>query len=191
MRFDTGLVKLAEEYCDHYHKGDFRRSSNEPYQIHPRQVRDTLLNFGYVDTTTQCVALLHDTREDTLLMIPEIKKRFGYEIANGVFVLSKNTIKPNVLNEFYSLKGYNTLNLSEEDLYIMRLSFARDKIKRVKISDTINNTKDLVNLKPKSIEEKISMSENIFIPWGKQICPLMIRELEQNIQNYRIKTGNY
>ena len=190
MRFDTGLVKLAEEYCDFYHGNDFRRSTNETYNVHPREVRDLLFRYGYRDTVTQCVALLHDTKEDTAVIIPELREVFGYEIANGVFITSKNTIKLDVIDGVWKYSGKPINGLDEETLYAIRLSFARRKIKRVKIADTTCNTKDLVNLKPESIEEKITMSENMFIPWGKEICPLMIRELEQNIANYRRKTGN-
>ena len=80
----------------------------------------------------------------------------------------------------------DTSTFSEEQLYKARLSFARRKAKRVKIADIIHNTQDLVSLKPEGIERKIRDSEDFYIPMGKKIAPLMVKELEKNIEDYRI-----
>jgi hypothetical protein len=78
--------------------------------------------------------------------------------------------------------------LSDED-YKARLGFARNKIKRVKIADVTVNTMDLETLNPTGIERKIKDSETFYIPMGREICPLMIKELEENIRNYKEKFG--
>lgn len=54
----------------------------------------------------------------------------------------------------------------------------------------IHNTQDLVSLtKPGSIDRKINDAEHFYIPMGKEIAPLMVGELERNLENYRRMTG--
>jgi len=180
------LIQLAKEHCIHYHQTQFRKGSNQPYHTHPLAVAKILDRFGYSDYITQCIALLHDTIEDTELFTGEIQERFGFEIANGVFVLSKNTINADTIEYISQALSVDTSTFSEEQLYKARLSFARRKAKRVKIADIIHNTQDLVSLKPEGIERKIRDSEDFYIPMGKKIAPLMVKELEKNIEDYRI-----
>ena len=180
------LVQLAKEYCTHYHDGQFRKGSNLPYHTHPMAVAKILDRFGYSDHVTQCIALLHDVVEDTEMITGEIKERFGYEIANGVFVLSKNTINADTVDTIGKALHIDVDTYSEEQLYKARLSFGRRKVKRIKIADMIHNTQDLINLKPEGIERKINDAEGFYIPMGYEIAPLMVKELEQNISNYRL-----
>lgn len=186
----TNLIQLADWYCETYHKGQFRKGSNEPYSTHPLAVAAILDKYGYSDVVTQCIARLHDVVEDTTVITGEIKDRFGYEIANGVYVLSKNTITNDTRIQIARIMPIEIVNsLSDEDLYKIRLGFARKKIKRVKIADVSCNTVDLVNLKPEGIRSKLFDSRDIYIPMGREIAPIMVGELEQNIANYFKKTG--
>ncbi len=171
----TSHVNLARLYCENYHKNQFRKGSNEPYWKHPLAVAAVLERYGYADPVTQCIALLHDIVEDTPLKMDEIHEIFGYEISNGVYILSRNTGK---------MKEGRKLSKEE---YLLRLSFARKKIRRVKIADMIDNTKDLETLALESRAAKIQDAEEVYIPWGRQIAPLLIRELIANIENYREK----
>lgn len=127
---DDRLVHLAREYCMHFHDGQFRKGSNLPYHTHPMAVAAILDRYGYSDHVTQCVALLHDVVEDTDVITGEIKDRFGYEIANGVFVLSKNTLGDAVLASVARVMPAEQSGLSRDELYKLRLSFARRKVKR-------------------------------------------------------------
>ncbi len=179
------LVELAQEHCIAYHDQQFRKGSNLPYHTHPMAVAKILDRFGYSDHVTQCIALLHDTVEDTELFTGEIQERFGYEIANGVFVLSKNTINDNTLKYLSRALLLDVSTFSPDQLYKARLSFSRRKIKRVKIADMIHNTQDLVSLKPEGRERKIKDAEEFYIPLGKEIAKIMVKELEQNLENYR------
>jgi len=181
---DNRLIQLAEEYCSDSHEGQFRKGSNLLYETHPLAVAGILDKFGYSDTVTQCVARLHDVVEDANIITGEIKDRFGYEIANGVFILSKNTIYDKTIELLSKSLGMDISGFSIEQLYKMRLSFARKKIKRIKIGDTIHNTEDLASLSVSGIERKISDSREFYIPMGREIAHLMIKELEKNISNY-------
>ncbi len=186
----TDLIYLADRYIEKKHGDVFRKGSNEPYYTHPLAVARLLDKYGYSDVVTQCIARLHDIVEDTDMITGEIKELFGYEIANGVYVLSKNTITSDTRIQIARVMPIEIVNsLSDEDLYKIRLGFARKKIKRVKIADVICNTVDLVNLSPEGIRSKLFDSRDIYIPMGHEIAPIMIGDLEQNIANYFKKTG--
>lgn len=191
----TNLIQLSKEFCLEYHKGQFRKGSNQPYSTHPFAVSELLAKYGYNDVVSQCIGNLHDVGEDSGIdvgkMLREIEKRFNYDIQEGVYILSKNTIDDRTRTNLKRvLPGWiNVDELSDDQLYKLRLSFARPKIKRAKISDVTCNTTDLVNLKPEGIISKLFDSRDIYIPMGREIAPIMVRELEQNISNFFEKTN--
>ena len=168
-------IELAKQYCTHYHDGQFRKGSNLPYHTHPFAVADILARYGYDDPVTQCIAYLHDAVEDTPLRMDSIMEVFGYEIGNGIYILSRNKGK---IAEGRKLT---------EDEYKLRLSFSRNKIRRVKVADMVHNTSDLECLDAAGIEAKLRDAEGFYIPMGKEICPIMVKELVTNIENYRVK----
>lgn len=172
---ETNLITLAKEYCEHYREGQFRKGTNQPFSTHPIAVAGILSKYGYRDEITQCIALLHDTVEDSELRMNEIQEVFGYEISNGVYILSKN-----------KGKMHDGKKLSHED-YLQRLFWARNKIQRVKIADMIHNTQDLESLSENGIQRKINDAEKFYIPLGKEIAPIMVKELVTNLQVFESK----
>lgn len=185
---EVDLIELAKNYCEHFHSGQFRKGNSEPYSSHPFAVAEILKKYGYRDAITQCIAILHDIVEDTEVITGEIKDRFGYEIANGVFVLSKNTLSED--SQAFALDAIKIgKTLSKNEMYRLRLSFARRTVKRVKIADMIHNTLDLESLSHEGQKKKIVEAERFYIPMGKKICPLMVKELEKNINNFKKKFG--
>lgn len=175
-----GLVKKAEDYCRLVHSGQKRKDSNEPYSNHPFAVRGILVKYGYKHVVTQCRALLHDVCEDGDLSIKDIYNKFGFKIALGLFILSRN-------------KGTkeNQTKLSNGE-YKQRLVMARKPdIIRVKIADNINITRDLETLTQTAIESKIRDAEEFYNPLGKKIAPEMVKELIFNINKYyeRLEVG--
>jgi GTP diphosphokinase / guanosine-3',5'-bis(diphosphate) 3'-diphosphatase len=182
---DKQLIQLAKEYCVHYHNGVYRKGSNKPFSEHPIEVARILDRFGYSDVTTQCIALLHDTVEDTTLVPKEIKSRFGFQIAFGVGILSKNTIDDDTYKFLsYAISDIDWKSVSKNDLYKARLVHATKEVRRIKIADTIDNTRDLTVLDKGGIERKIRDAQELYIPLGKIIAPIMVKELEGNISNY-------
>lgn len=176
------LVLNAKKYCINYHKNQ-KRKTNEPYSTHPIAVAKILKKYGYDDSITQAIAYLHDVVEDGEAITKEIESRFGFEIANGVFILSRNTISKDT-QRFRNLALNRNEEIDLEEMYRLRLSFARRSIKRVKIADMIHNTKDLENLKPYAQKRKINDSKNFYIPLGKKVCLEMVKELEKNIEKF-------
>lgn len=191
MTTTTPKIQLAEKYCDFYHDGQKRKGGNEePYNIHPRGVRDLLVEHGYDDEITQCISLLHDTVEDTDVARKKLRNSFGFEIYNGVYTLSNNTLVRKSEAHLIESLGVSIYHSSKrgrisEEGYKLRLLFARDTIKVVKIGDTIKNTQDLPSLKISSIEKKLLDSSDFYVPLGREIDPVLTSRLEDNILNYR------
>lgn len=178
------IVNLAKEYCKWHHRGQFRKRNHEAYYNHPFQVAEILEKYGYSDTVTQCIALLHDIVEDSEMKVKEIGEKFGYEIANGLYILSRNTIGHRTKELLDSSMKEEIDNFSDEELYKMRISFARRKVKRVKIADMIHNTKDLNSLTEEGAKRKVKDAQEFYIPLGKKVAPEMVKELERNVENY-------
>ncbi|MFP4112027.1 MAG: HD domain-containing protein [Candidatus Woesearchaeota archaeon] len=170
-------IELAQEYCKIFHEGIFRKDNVTPYYTHPFAVADILKNYGYSDEETQIIAYLHDTIEDTPLRLKEIRTVFGPTISLAVFQLSRN-------------KGET---LSGEKLndkqYMDRILYSWPRVQRVKIADMIDNTKTLEALSDSGIEKKIKESNGFYIPLGKKVAPMMVGELEENIENYLLKSA--
>ncbi|MCK5606604.1 HD domain-containing protein [Candidatus Pacearchaeota archaeon] len=168
-----GKIILAKKYCLHCHEGQTRKFSGDAFSTHPYAVAEILRKYGYGDKVTQCIAYLHDVVEDAPIHMNEITEIFGFEIANGVYILSKNKGK--------IIEGKKLT----PDEYKMRLGFSRKKIQRVKIADMIHNTLDIEKLNPTAREKKMKDSEKFYIPLGKEICPIMVMELINNIERYK------
>lgn len=191
------MERLAEKYCLENHKGQKRKSGDIPYSEHPFAVRNILVIYGYDDDETRAIALLHDTIEDTELgkKKKEIEKKFGHEVYDGVYRLSKNTTgkhKENLspLFEKLGVKLTNEKGNLTPQAYKLRILFSRDNIKRVKIADMIHNTRTLSALSDEGIKRKIDDAENFYIPIGKEIAPEMVKELINNIEGYK-KSDDY
>lgn len=187
------IILLAEEYCLDCHQGQKRKGGNqEPYSTHPFAVRDNLVKNGHDSPVIQATALLHDSVEDTRLKENkrEILKIFGQEVYDGVYILSRNTCGKHAAE---LAKIYWTLGIPYIDAegmltpmaYKLRLLSSRDSIKQIKIADMIHNTSSLPDLSPAGIERKIKDAEEFYIPLGKIVSPIMVKELEQNIANYK------
>ena len=79
----TKAYKLAEKS-----HGDQRRVSGIPYILHPTSVACIVAELG-MDTDSICGALLHDVVEDTPVMLDDISKQFGGEVAKLIDGVTK------------------------------------------------------------------------------------------------------
>src|SRR4051812_35673896 len=87
---DEGLINRAYLYAMKMH-GAQKRASGDLYFSHPLEVAGIMTEMK-MDTAAICTALLHDTVEDTLATLGDIKENFGEEVArlvDGVTKLSK------------------------------------------------------------------------------------------------------
>ncbi len=110
-QFAKALTFAATKHQGH------KRKNGDNYIIHPIRVSPEVFT-----ENQKCIALLHDTLEDTETTYDELKETFGVEIAHSVLVLTKTE------NETY-----------EE--YIERVKTNPDAT-AVKIADIADNLND-------------------------------------------------
>ncbi len=79
---NIGLIQIALELIKWYH-GPVNRHSGEPFYLHPLTVAQIVLDYN-TDEETILGALLHDTVEDTSMLLQNIETAFGYETASVV-----------------------------------------------------------------------------------------------------------
>jgi len=140
---DTALIQRAYEFAKRAHE-DQKRSSGEPYIIHPLQTAYTLSQMN-LDDTTIAAALLHDVADDTSITAEEIKQEFGKEIAflvEGVTKLGK--IK------------YRGVERQIENLRKMFFAMAEDiRVVLIKLADRLHNMETLEHL-PERKQKRIA-----------------------------------
>ena len=88
--FDREKIEAAYRLAEEKHR-EQKRSSGEPYIIHPLSVAAILVGLG-MDSESVMAGLLHDVVEDTDCCIEEIQRTFGKDVAlliDGVTKLTK------------------------------------------------------------------------------------------------------
>ena len=168
------LIQKAYQFADDAHKGQ-KRSSGDPYMIHPTSVAQTLANL-HLDIPSIVTGLLHDTVEDTPATLPQIEKEFGKDIAelvDGVTKLSQMTFKTSEEKQ-------------AENFRKMILAMAKDiRVILVKLADRLNNMQTLEHLSP--VKQKIISQEtlDIYAPIANRLGISWIRlELEDLCLRY-------
>ena len=81
------LIQKAYVFTGKVHHGQLRESG-EPYLIHPLNVSHILADWN-MDEETVATGLLHDTVEDTVATIEEIRELFGENVAQLVDGVTK------------------------------------------------------------------------------------------------------
>src|SRR5690606_19211864 len=74
---------LAFAAAAHGAQGQRRKYTSGPYNVHPMAVAALVRTVPHTDTM-MAAALLHDVVEDTRITLPEIRQRFGDEVARLV-----------------------------------------------------------------------------------------------------------
>ena len=90
-------IKFAS--AKHLEKGQKVPGTNLPYDVHISNVAMEVLIAGFNTPNFDLgfaiqVALLHDTIEDTATNLKELEDKFGDDVAEAVFALSKNDALP-------------------------------------------------------------------------------------------------
>ena len=131
-RVDTKLIMKAYNLANEKHK-EQKRSSGEPYIIHPLNVAYILADIG-LDESTISAALLHDVVEDTDVTDEQLRKEFGNEIADMVAGVTKLS---NI--QFASVEEQQA-----EDYRKMFLAMGKDiRVILIKLADRLHNMRTL------------------------------------------------
>jgi GTP diphosphokinase / guanosine-3',5'-bis(diphosphate) 3'-diphosphatase len=170
---DTLLIQKAYDFSRSLHKGQ-KRSSGEPYILHPIEVAKILAEYQ-LDVVTIATGLLHDTVEDTATTIEEIQKQFGSEIASLVDGLTK-----------ISKITFNTTEEKQaENFRKMILAMAKDiRVILVKLADRLHNMRTLHHLAPEKQVKIASETLDIYSPLANR---LGLSELKRELEDLGLR----
>ena len=129
---DVELIRKAYDFSARVHQGQ-KRQSGEPYLIHPMAVAEIITELK-LDVPSVVAGLLHDTVEDTLTTLDELKGIFGREITalvDGVTKLGRAN--------FSSREEKQAENFRK-----MLLAMGKDvRVILIKLADRVHNMRTL------------------------------------------------
>lgn len=164
-QYDLSKIITAYEFAAKAHEGQ-KRSSGQPYIVHPLAVAYILLELG-MDTDTICAAMLHDVVEDTPVTLEEVKKRFGQDVAMLVDGVTK-------LNQ---VPMFNKEEQRAENVRKMLLAMSQDiRVIIIKLADRLHNMRTL-EFRP-DIKQRNTAHEtmNIYAPIAHRLGMRGIKE---------------
>jgi len=106
----------------------------------------------------------------------DLERIFGYEVSEGVNILSRNTVE-------------KVIGKTSEQAYNDRLWQAKDYIQVIKIADVIDNTSDLHLQSTSSAQKKIDDIRNLYLPMAQKLNSSLEMMLLNNVENYYTKVG--
>lgn len=147
---DRKLIRTAFEMAADAHK-TMRRKSGEPYILHPLAVSRICVEEIGLGVRSAICSLLHDTVEDTDILLDDVQREFGSEIAKIVDGLTKisNVIDVNASQQAENFRKI-LLTLTDDPRVIL-----------IKLADRLHNMRTLDSMKPEK-QLKIS-SETIYV----------------------------
>ncbi|MDI6761791.1 MAG: bifunctional (p)ppGpp synthetase/guanosine-3',5'-bis(diphosphate) 3'-pyrophosphohydrolase [Thermodesulfobacteriota bacterium] len=155
---DTDLLRKAYVFSAKVHLGQVRLSG-EPYLTHPLEVTGILTQMQ-LDAATLATGLLHDTVEDTLATLEEIRENFGNEISqlvDGVTKISRISLR-------------SSEERQAENFRKMILAMVKDiRVVLVKLADRLHNMRTLRYHSPERQEEIAQETLDIYAPLANRL----------------------
>jgi GTP diphosphokinase / guanosine-3',5'-bis(diphosphate) 3'-diphosphatase len=147
------LVRQAIDFACEKH-GEQRRSSGEPYIVHPISVAALLAEL-HLDLDSIITGILHDTVEDTETSLEEIAAKFGKpvaELVDGVTKISRITFRTSEEKQ-------------AENFRKMVVAMAKDlRVILVKLADRTHNMRTLDHLPEKKRKLIAQETLDIYTP---------------------------
>ena len=159
----TKAYRLAEES-----HGDQRRVSGIPYILHPTSVACIVAELG-MDTDSICGALLHDVVEDTPVMLDEITKQFGSDVAKLIDGVTKISKIP-----------YSTREQQQaENIRKMLIAMADDiRVIIIKLADRLHNMRTMDCMPEQKRRDKSLENMQVFAPIAHRLGIKTIKSLK-------------
>ena len=171
--YDLELIEKAYKLADLLHK-EQKRSSGEPYIIHPLSVAAILVGLG-MDTQSVIAGLLHDVIEDTDCKVEFLTKEFGKESAQLVDGVTKLGKIP------YSSREEQ----QAENLRKMLMAMAEDiRVIIIKFADRMHNLSTLEYMSPQKQRDKALECLEVYAPIAHR---LGIRTVKEYMEDVSIK----
>ncbi len=176
-----GIIHKALSFAENAHKGQ-KRSSGEPYTVHPLEVALILIDLG-LDINTIIAGLLHDTAEDADIPLSEIERQFGSEVArlvDGITKLGKFEFKTKEEQQVETLRK-------------MFLAMGKDiRVIIIKFADRLHNLRTLEYIEEDKQREKAYETLEIYAPLAHRLGIFKIKwELEDLSLRYIDPAGYY
>src|SRR5437868_7354169 len=162
------IIRKAYEYSQKYHAGQ-TRASGEPYLVHPLEVALILAEMK-IDPAAIVAGLLHDSVEDTLVTVVDIRKEFGEQVAHIVEGVTKISAIDFATRE----------EQQAENLRKMMLAMVDDiRVVLIKLADRLHNMRTLAHLQPDRRQKIAQETLDIYAPIAHRLGMGKIRgELE-------------
>jgi GTP pyrophosphokinase len=164
----TELLERAYRFSEAAHR-EQRRSSGEPYILHPIAVAKILAE-AQLDATTVATGLLHDTVEDTVATLEQIEQTFGKDVASLVDGLTK----------IAKISFQTSEEKQAENFRKMVLAMARDlRVIVIKLADRLHNMRTLQHVPPEKQVRIAQETLDIYSPLANRLgLQAWKRELE-------------
>ena len=153
------LVRKAIDLIKDYH-GPVLRKSGEPFYLHPIAVAQIVLDYNQEEATI-LAALLHDTVEDTALLLGDVEAVFGKETAG---IVDTVTHLESHKDSFYKVK------LSAEENIMMLSETGDDRAIYVKIADRMHNMRTIEGKSPESQMRIAKETLQYFVPQAQRLA---------------------
>lgn len=156
---DEALLNRAYVYTVQKH-GSQKRASGDPYFSHPVEVAGLMTDLK-LDQETIITALLHDTVEDTLVTVEDIRRNFGPNVArlvDGVTKLSKIEAMPENERAAENLRKF--FFAMSEDIRVLL----------VKLADRLHNMRTLHFIRSPEKRRRIARETmDIYAPLAERV----------------------
>jgi (p)ppGpp synthase/HD superfamily hydrolase len=137
-RYDKALV-----FAQKAHGRQLRKYTHAPYWTHCVAVADLVQQVPSHSIEMLETALLHDTVEDTIVRLDDIRQEFGDIVALGVdFLTDWESINDDPESQPRAKRAIRKRRYAE------RLALAPPWVQTVKLADLIDNTSTIVNYDP-------------------------------------------
>jgi guanosine-3',5'-bis(diphosphate) 3'-pyrophosphohydrolase len=194
---DLALLQRAYVFAAKVHEGQ-QRLSGEPYLVHPLEVGGILAEMR-LDEATVAAGLLHDTLEDTLTTLPELRRLFGDQVAFLVEGLTKIA-----KIEFTSARERQAENFRK-----MLIAMSKDiRILLIKLADRLHNMRTLQHvdddtrqrIAQETMEIYAPLAHRLGIDWMRRelvdlafraLRPQAVEELEKALRVQRKERARY
>lgn len=173
-QYDLEKIRNAYELAETSH-GDQRRVSGIPYILHPTSVACIVAELG-MDTDTICGAILHDVVEDTYVMLDDVRKKFGPDVAKLIDGVTKISKIP------YSTKEQQ----QAENIRKMLIAMADDiRVIIIKLADRLHNMRTMDCMPEQKRRDKSLENMQVFAPIAHRLGIKTVKdELEDRSLQY-------
>ena len=178
---NVDAINRAYIFAMKCHGGQLR-ASGDPYYSHPVQVASLLVDMR-LDWQTICVALLHDTIEDTVATLDDIGRLFGADLAKMVDGVTKLT----------RIEYQTEQSAQAENFRKLVLAMSADiRVLLVKLADRLHNMRTLHFIpKPEKRRRIARETLDIYAPLAGRIGMNKVQDELENIAFAELQPDAY